>query len=193
MLIIGVWIDMKKNPVRVLSYQDLFEGIMGIESGEEKAFVSLLYLTGARVSEIVKTIRAGDVEVFQDDGVQYLKVRNMPILKRRDKEATRHPEILLKGKEKVLAENVITHCRASKGVLFDISRRTGYNWVHKHTGFYPHYLRHARTTHLAEYADFDPADLQKFIGWANLNMAGRYTHLSMKKLRHKLRESRFVG
>src|SRR3990172_8083485 len=97
----------KRNPVRVLSYGELFGQIQNIKDLERRAFMSLVYLTGARVSEIVKRVRAGDIEFFTEEGDHYLKVRNLPILKRRDKEATRHPEILLEGRESVLAENVI--------------------------------------------------------------------------------------
>lgn len=41
--------------------------------------------------------------------------------------------------------------------------------------FHPHYLRHARATHLAEYYNFNNQQLCFFFGWTNTDMALIYT------------------
>lgn len=40
----------------------------------------------------------------------------------------------------------------------------------------PHYLRHARHTHLKQYYDVQPFDMMFFAGWSDIRMAMEYTH-----------------
>jgi len=75
--------------------------------------------------------------------------------------------------------------------IFSITRRGLYKAVKKWLGVRPHYLRHARITHLVEYYGFSPVELTVYAGWSfktgvGVPMMDRYAHLSWRSYIHKL-------
>jgi len=58
--------------------------------------------------------------------------------------------------------------------------------IHLH----PHYLRHARATHLVEkYPEINPLHLKKLFGWSSLEMATIYTHSNPQQIMNYLKEA----
>lgn len=50
-----------------------------------------------------------------------------------------------------------------------------YKDVYVEKPFHPHFLRHCRATHLAEYYNLYPTILAQFFGWTDQNMTNKYT------------------
>lgn len=64
----------------------------------DKALASFLYLTGARISEVIKVIRKKDIDIYPDEFKDFgdiIIVRNVPTLKRH----TQHTSVKLTGDE----------------------------------------------------------------------------------------------
>lgn len=70
--------------------------------------------------------------------------------------------------------------------LFSINRRRAFA-IAENAGFYLHYLRHLRATHLAVHDGFNTEELKKFFGWTDANTATNYVHLDVRDLANKMR------
>lgn len=165
-----------------------FEAVVeGIPLLRDKAFICFLYLTGARISEIVRQIRRFQVEFTKIEGKSFIMVHNVITLKRR-KEIYRDIPIPVNDFETPFLEPVIEYLRhiPSNRFLFDFSRFNGYRIIREKTYLFPHYFRHLRLTHLVTEYGFSERDLTFFTGWADGRQATTYTHLNLKDLARKL-------
>lgn len=71
-----------------------------------------------------------------------------------------------------------------EALLFSIGKRRIEQIVRFHfgKGFFPHWLRHCRATHLVQNKRFVDAQLTKFMGWSSSQPARVYTHLRTEDL-----------
>lgn len=182
-----------------------------------QAMLALTYLTAARIEEIVgmpdpdykfrdgkyivEPIRKKQITFFErakdyidDNGaparkmVRYMKVNDMPILKRRgakfykkdeDREVSVTPlrNVLINCEKEAELINMIESFLRYKqpdDILFPTTYQNAWRISVFYTKFYNHYWRHARLTHLASMYDFNDTALRIFVGWAGNAMAAKY-------------------
>ena len=151
-----------------------------------KALVSFLYLTGARVSEVVKVVRKYQIELNNINGVPFLIVNDVPIEKRRIKMSRNIPINI--QREKPFVDVLLKYISLlnNEDILFDIKRSRAFQLVQKATGKGPHFLRHSRLTALAVDYGFDSFDLQRFTGWASNKTAESYIHKNFSDIANKM-------
>lgn len=164
--------------------------ITKITSLKNKAYISFLYLTGCRVSEIVgikergiPPICASQLEVHGD----ILVVNNVHILKRREVMVKNIPIPMKKERELVLAFLQYASQRPIDEPLFPFGRRRALEIVKQELGseYFNHYLRHCRVTRLTTDYGFNSNELVAFIGWKDSRQASIYSHLNWKDLAKK--------
>jgi len=169
----------------VLKQKDLLEIINNNQIDlRDRAFISFLYLTGARISEVLATIK-DDIDITDD----FIVIELITLKRRRMKNVKRIIGIPL-NKEKDMINCFLRWLKfpSSSNKIFPFSRMTGWNIVNKWLGVYPHILRHTRLTHLVSKHNFTNMDLMEWTGWRNINMTTIYIHLRWQDLAEKLKK-----
>jgi len=168
--------------------------------GEYRILFYLLYLTGGRISEVLK-LRRDDIEERGDVLLvnlytaknKLIDFRNLPIIN--------------DGIYKKMLDPVIEYVNQSEyGLrLFKMTRQMAYNnlsrkWItiratHKKRvienyklKLRPHYLRHCRLTHLVTVHNFNEFSLMQFAGWTNIKPAMFYVRQNWKDLVSRMRD-----
>lgn len=177
-----------------------------------KSLFYALYLTGARVSEILDTERK-DWYVDNHNGHQVMFVR-LITLKRKQKYIRTVPinlEITRTPEETKMAEYVLNYLRPKHPdeKPWPICRKTAWKYlsvipfktrtvikgqyIRDHEfKMWPHYLRHCRLTHLAQYYSFDESYLVRFTGWTNSKPAQTYVNLNVGALVDRMQERKMM-
>ncbi len=160
-----------------------------------RALIVTLYLTGARISEIVKELTKDDVKILFIEGKKYAEI---DLITKKHREWRRRKVLipLFIKEELALFRLLWNHVKKFKKdePLFNISTTRAYQiispWLaklkkqaepqkEKGKGIFLnacHYLRHLRSTHLVELYGFQEDDLMKWHDWSSTAPAGRYIH-----------------
>ena len=171
---------------------------------KHKALISFLYLTAARIEEVVKYKIKGELIGQPINKKQIIKtektltINYVRILKRRSKESknktilTRSIPISLNPKHKPDKYFTTIFLEYLKNLededkLWNITRQRAHQILEK-VGLFPHLLRHSRVTILVKHYDFGIPQLLKFIGWNRADTAAVYTHLDVRDILQKLEE-----
>ena len=129
----------KRNPknMDIASYHELVEKIRKLDSKNtmrDKALIAFLYLTGARVSEIVRRVRKYQIEkvVLGKDETPYMLVENVVTLKRKD--SLKRPIPIPVLNDTFLAKTVADYLDKidHEDFLFDIDSNWAFKIVKKH-------------------------------------------------------------
>ena len=176
-----------------LSREELLYTINQAPSLRDRALISILYVTGARVSEIVgnkvtpplikKQLGAQTV-----NGIKFLCIFGLHTLKGRTvKKRTIYIRI---DTEKFFCDIINEYCLqiGEDEPLFKMQRVQAWGIVNKWTTYFPHYFRHLRATHLVTMYKFNNTQLKEFFGWSNSNLADFYVRLHGEDLAHKMTE-----
>lgn len=190
----------------ILSKKDLSEFIRNIKEPEVKAFVSLMYLTAGRVSEVL-LIRRRDMKTRIIDGKEFVVIR-MRVLKKwkvlkvhTHEDGTKHqdtvplkrfreaPIRIDKGMiERELFSHVHRYIKSSSLYPDDfvINKSRSWAWLKmSELDTFNHYFRHLRITHLVQQG-FTDQELVQFVGWQDSKPAAVYTHLRWQDVAKKL-------
>jgi len=175
-----------------------------------RALIAFLYLTGCRVSEVVKykknpqpkkkgmppkddsriigePIRKKHVEL-RDNHIIVLTVRTLKQRKLKQYRNIPIPKNTLENsfiKEFMAYYDSITD---PETYLFNFTRVRAWQILQK-SNLFCHWLRHARTTHLVQDYDFSVPQLQQFFGWTKADTPTHYVHLNVKNLLDKMLNS----
>ena len=177
----------KPEEMKMPSRQELLNVINKIYNLEHKALVCFLYLTGARVGEIVKQVKKFQLEFENIRGKPFLMVNNVLTLKRKRLVYRRIP-IPLTKRERLFLQPFLDYVDPlpKDAVLFNMDRKMAWSIIRNKTYLFPHYLRHIRLTHLKLHHNFDSLDLKKFTGWKDTRPAEVYAHLDVRDIAEKM-------
>lgn len=148
----------------------------------DRALASFLYLTGARVSEIVKVTKKEDVKEVEFSGVPFVYVYNVPCLKRQTAVLPRTIPINLEKEESLygMVRVYMDTLPNDTDVLFPMSRINAYKRIRKiDDAWWNHFLRHCRLTHLTQDGMRIPK-LKQFTGWSSMSPADKYIHTQVE-------------
>ena len=155
----------------------------------DPALVSFLYITAARISEVVKQIRKYDIDINEIEGQKFMVINNVKCLKRKKgNEAKRNIAInITKEFEFINVFFEWLNKLDDDDIIFNISRKHAYKIIRRfYDPAFPHYLRHIRLTHLTSLYGFNSADLRQFTGWSSDIPASHYVHLNWKDVAKKM-------
>jgi len=202
----------KSEEMNVLNRPQLLMKINDMLNDRNKALASFIYLTGARISEILGTkktikhykgkgkdrilereetiiidpLKKENIEIIPDKDI--LLVHQVSCLKHKYSVPRRTiPIVISKEKEFV---DIFLHYFNGVGVgkpLFNISRQRAWQIINKELRLYNHFLIHERSTHLVTHHNFTDLHLKEFRGWSDSRPASIYTHLSWQDLANKMR------
>jgi len=175
-----------------------------------RALFSLYYLTGCRVSEIVKcnSLRiqkkeerpeaiyryeekvAHDYQGLKREDIKFLRIDGKKCMiirteNRKNKYRTTKkmpiPIELELPLVKYILEYMIKYVRA-EDLLFPFGVKRATQIINETVGWNVHFIRHIRATHLVTKYDYNEQLLIKFMGWTDSRPAKAYMELSSKDL-----------
>lgn len=152
-----------------------------------------IYLTGQRASEALETRRSHIQLKTLSTGLEALVVdsltyKNMTHMRR-------EICIPMNRREKPIVENCLRHIQDMnlEAKVLPVTRQTLWNWLSTVTvegvraldvrqralvdidvHVYPHFLRHTRATHMADYYNLDHQGMMAYFGWKDANMPNYY-------------------
>ena len=184
-------IKRKTKSMSMITRQQLLYLIENISDGNnilrDRALVSFIYLTGARISEIVGRFRKYQLEEIKSSGFNNLLVQNLPVLKSREPRFRNVPIDMTNEAPFIKYIKEYFDTIGDGEIAFPISRFRAYKIIKKNTGLFCHYFRHLRITHLVTQNNFSSSDLVQFTGWADSRPSNFYAHLSWQDLAMKMK------
>ena len=184
-----------------VSKATLLDKIIMVDKLRDQALIVFCYLSGGRISELVKARKKGTrFNKYEYPGVKKEQVKieyyndkafvilyQIPILKRRGTIPMRNIPIPFEH-DKDMASILLTYVGGLKDdqALFPITRQRAWQLIRKHTGWFPHYFRHLRNTHLVTDYNFSSSHLKEFNGWASSRPADFYIHLNWKNVADRM-------
>lgn len=152
-----------------------------------RALVSLIYLTGARVSELL-TLKKEQLEFTctEKENQKYLIINNVPTLKRKEK--IFRALFLRKDFEDPFIKHLLAWLPEvlQEEKIFNINSSRAYQIIFKYTGMYPHYFRHVRNTDLVRYYGLNSHYLRAWNGWKSIRSSEFYVSLANEDLKDRI-------
>ena len=181
------------------SYNLIKSMVERIQDARVKALVSIMYLTGGRIGEVLH-IKRINVSLPIINGKEYLKVHM--INEKQQNTHNRTKDILCASVERDTELIQAFLIYVNSGIItfaderiFNITPQRVHVLLKKHAKLYvetnesymtPHLFRHIRATHLSEQQDYNLFELMKFLGWITLDMATRYVKPNQNVMAKKL-------
>jgi len=167
----------------VFSRKELVDIVKNIKYPIDKALICFLYLYGCRIGEAL-ALEKKDIKInVNEDKSKTLEATL--ITEKNPDNPIRVLEVFFE-REKGFVDEFLRYYRRRKGnIVFPISRTTAWRIVKKHTGYYPHILRHTRTTHLKRDYGLGDHDLMIWHGWKTFQTT--YFHIIPKDLLEKMK------
>ncbi|MBW2969148.1 tyrosine-type recombinase/integrase [Candidatus Woesearchaeota archaeon] len=191
----------KAEEQEIITLQQTIKLINKIQKKQHKALLSILYLTGARESEIThpNPLRLRQLSFEKINEKNFLIFRQIITLKRR-KTIRRNIPILIDKNTLPLINNITEYLESEhfkeirdegdNTILFRMSGKRVYQIVQENTKMYPHFFRHLRNTHLVTEYNLNSQELKQYNGWKDSRPADTYTHLNYIDLAKKLTQKK---
>ena len=164
--------------------KEMYQLIKGVYNRDKRdaALFSIFYLTGARVSEIVKLMKKKDwnfdeseeyvvVKVFNEKRKVGIKIRNTPIRK--------NDEFMW------FVNDYLKSIKDENEIMFPFTRQTAWRRLKKYDDrLWPHLFRHSRFTEVA--TKLTDQELAQFAGWTDSRPSKNYIHLRWEDIAKKI-------
>ena len=196
--------SLKREPIP--TQNELLTSIDLIPSKRDRALVAIAYLTGGRISELVReenlkktTYKKGKVYKVDTIKLDYKGItkKNMTIQKikgdsllvidiqnRKNKNRLRKTIPIPIAKEQkfvdVIGEYTIT--LNANDPLFTFNKHRAYQIMRQHMNMNCHFFRDIRATHLVTLHGLGDFKLVKYMGWSDARPASRYVQLDWKDI-----------
>lgn len=182
-------IKQKDGSIPALDRYQIKTAIAKLPTLKEKALVAFLYLTGCRISEVLKYVRNKEQlgePIFKKQievRPEVIIVYNVRVLKSRDIKTKKSIPIPRNNIEYFFVETFLEYYNElpEESPLWVHTRKWAYTTLAK-VDLFPHLLRHSRVTSLVKDYNFSVPRLMQFIGWKDSNISMQYTHLSVADL-----------
>lgn len=170
---------------KVPDHNAIVSFISAIEDRRDAALLALMYLTGGRVSEIVKSIKRGDFRLGTKANMEVLTI-TMPNEKSKKVTSKTLPVII--SQDKPLVDIIMGYANSFQEdiPIFNITRQRAWQITTKY-GYNPHFMRHMRLTHLVTMYEFNERLLIRFAGWTDSRPASHYMELNVGDLVDKMK------
>jgi len=175
--------ELKKKDIP--SREEVLIMAQSLQDARLQALFIILYLTAARIREVVKVLKAGDI-IKTEYGERKLILITIPNKKNRER-TQKHIPIPI-DKERDLLELMLPYVNSfenNEDVLFPFSGTRAYQLIEKHLKINPHWIRHIRLTHLITLHDLNEVLLNRFAGWTDSRPAKHYMELRWKDILQK--------
>lgn len=163
-----------KKITRQMDYDEFHEGLTDLPE-DRKAFLSILFFAGARVSEVL-ALTGNDISCTPD--TVYIQLFRLKGSKQTD------PVPLPKTSE-------LSWLCSQTGRLFPWCRKTGYNIVKRtFPELYPHYFRMNRFTSIAEqfplatvvsFSGLNPLSVKHYLAKVDIKRVGKALHEELRQ------------
>jgi len=191
------------NPEEIPTQGELLSWLDGVKGPRDKALFSLLYLTGARINEILNRFRKKQIEIVQVDNKSYIQFNDIYTEKNpRHPNRTVYAPIFYEYEQGFfkLVQNHIKNMNPNT-IIFEMTSQRAWQIINKIIGEHKkkskriflngcHYLRHCRSTHLSKLYGLDAKNLQEWHQWSSTAPASTYIHLKLEDLLGKFAKRR---
>lgn len=175
---------LKNNPIPPI--EQLIEACEQSKDIRTRALFIILYLTAARISEVVKILKIKDiVRNINKKGRDFFLI-TIPNKKNPHRNFKQIPVMIDNNKQFIDMLKEYTNTLNEEDILFNITRQRASTLLHKEFGVNAHYIRHIRLTHLVTIHDFNDQELVSFAGWTDSQPATTYVALRYSNLIKKL-------
>lgn len=192
-----------KSEPKIIARYELLDRINSINSGtkiRDQAFISFVFLTGCRVSEVtnfyeekltpgnrfIKEISIKKKQISVDFDKDLMMIYNVRTLKKQRLVYRNIPVIISKERDILAYFFRYLDKLTPEQMLFPFTRQRAYQIV-SGIGLYNHYLRHLRLTDLTIRYNFSAHHLKNFVHWSSINPSDSYVHLNIQDLIDKMK------
>ncbi len=177
--------ELKKHDIP--SHAEIVSYARTIDDLRLRALFCILYLTGARINEVLRSLKKDDIDILdvEKDGkkrqIMLVTLRNEKNKQRKYKKIP-----VPVDKERELITYFLDYVDSiEEDVLFNFTEQNAWKQMIKKIGVNPHFLRHIRLTHLVTEYDFNEYLLGMFAGWTDIRPAKHYMELKWKDILQK--------
>jgi len=189
------WFNQKRlRTEKIPSIAEIINIAESIPKINIRALYSLLYITAARIREIIPdrknnfpSIIKADFSFSYKDDRKYISI-NIRNEKHKKKKRKEIPFPLDKEENITLWSFIKEYLDTLKlnDELFPFSYQYAYRQLKPHIGGNPHWLRHIRLTHLITVYNFNENLLQRYAGWTDTRPSKAYAELNTSDILDKL-------
>lgn len=182
----GVRRDISNLPI--IKRDDLIKTLNNNPDTQNNALISILYLTGGRITEILSLTKE---QIEWDDNNPndpLLIIKNRPILKKKKygKEIPKHSVPIHVKQEPDLCQHIKNYAENAlvQAKLFDFNRQKATIIIQKTLGkqYFIHWLRHSRVTDLFLRKKLPEQVIVKWMGWSDSRQFQNYSHIKTQEL-----------
>ena len=173
-----------QKAIKVMNINDITLLIQSIQESRIQALVAMLYLTAARINEVLP-MRKKDIEFINHENREIVLIH---LLNEKNKKRTQKQIPLPINREESLLKIILDYIRNLKldENLFNLKYDRAYFLIRKYTQLNPHYFRHLRCNHLSLYYNLNGLELEMFAGWSDQRPMQAYSESRWTDILRKL-------